>query len=78
MRKKIETIAPNYCHNVEGDCKEKDIEGFMLKSKNISDLLRIQEVMNSMEGSTYTRDQVIERIFGYYGKFVPFLPYLWA
>ncbi|MBT3284232.1 hypothetical protein HN807_05775 [Candidatus Bathyarchaeota archaeon] len=36
MRKKIETIAPNYCHNVEGDCKEKDIEGFMLKSKNIS------------------------------------------
>jgi|APSaa5957512576_1039674.scaffolds.fasta_scaffold03002_10 hypothetical protein len=38
----------------------------------------MQEAMNSMEGRTYTRDQVIERIIGYYGKFVPFLPYLWA
>ncbi len=68
----METIAPNYCNTVEGDCREIEIEGFLLKSRNTSDLLRIQEVMSSMEGRAYTRDQVIERIIGFYGKFVPF------
>jgi hypothetical protein len=72
VRKKMETIAPNYCVTVEGDCREIETEGFMLKSRNTSDLLRIQEIMSSMEGRTYTRDQVVERIIGFYGKFVPF------
>ncbi len=68
----METIAPNYCNTVEGDCREIETEGFLLKSKNTSDLLRIQEIMSSMEGRAYTRDQVVERIIGFYGKFVPF------
>jgi hypothetical protein len=71
VRKKMETIAPNYCNTIEGDCREIDTEGFMLKSKNMSNLLRIQEVMSSMEDRVYTRDQVIERIIGFYGKYVP-------
>jgi len=49
-----------------------DTEGFMIKSRNMSDLLRIQEVMNTMDGMTYSLDQVIERIIGFYGKYVPF------
>ena len=72
MRKKMETAAQNYCHAVDGECREIDREEFLLKSKNISDLLRIQDVMTAMEGRAYTRDQVIERIIGFYGKFVPF------
>jgi len=68
----METIAPYYCYTVEGDCREIETDGFLLKSKNTSDLLRIQEVMRSMEGRAYTRDHVIERIIGFYGKFVPF------
>lgn len=71
MRKKMETIAPNYCNTVEGECREINPGGFMLKSKNTSDLLRIQEIMSSMEGRAFTRDQVIERIIGFYGKYVP-------
>ena len=72
MRKKMENASLSYCQNVEDECSEIDTDGFMLKSKNTSDLLGIQEVMSSMEGRTYTRDQVIERIIGFYGKFVPF------
>ena len=72
MRKKMENASLSYCQNVEDECREIDTEGFMLKSKNTSDLLRIQEVMSSMEGRAYTRDQVIERIIGFYGKFVSF------
>jgi hypothetical protein len=72
VRKKMENASLSICHNVQGECREMDTRGFMLKSRNTSDLLRIQEVMNSMEGRAYTRDQVIERIIGFYGKFVPF------
>ncbi len=72
MRKKMENAPLDYCHNVEDECREIDTEGFMLISRNTSDLLRIQKVMSSMEGREYTRDQVIERIIGFYGKFVPF------
>ena len=72
MRKKMETASQNYCHTVEGECRDIDTEGFLLKSKNTSDLLRIQEVMNSLDGTTYSLDQVVERIIGFYGKFVPF------
>jgi hypothetical protein len=67
----MENASLSYGHNVEGECSEIDTEGFMLKSKNTSDLLRIQDVMTAMEGRAYTRDQVIERIIGFYGKYVP-------
>ena len=49
-----------------------DMEGFALKSKNTSDLLRVQEIMNTMEGRMYTLDQVLERVIGFYGEHVPF------
>lgn len=68
----METAPLSYCHTVEGECQEMDTEGFMIKSRNMSDLLRIQEVMNTMDGMTYSLDQVIERIIGFYGKYVPF------
>ena len=68
----METAPLNYCHTVEGECREIDSEGFMLKSRNTSDLLRIQEVMNAMDGNTFSLDQVIERIIGFYGRYVPF------
>ena len=72
MRKKMENASLSICQNVQGECREIDTRGFMLKSRNTSDLLRIQEIISSMEGRAYTRDQVIERIIGFYGKFVPF------
>ncbi len=68
----MENASVSICQNVQSECREIDTRGFMLKSRNISDLLRIQEVMNSVEGRACTLDQVIERIIGFYGKFVPF------
>ncbi len=68
----MENASLSICQNVQGECREIDTRGFMLKSRNTSDLLRIQEIISSMEGRAYTRDQVIERIIGFYGKFVPF------
>ena len=71
MRKKMETAAQNYCHAVDGERREIDREEFLLKSKNRSDLLKIQEIMSIMERRTYTLDQVLERVIGFYGKHVP-------
>ncbi len=68
----MENASVSYCNTVEGECREINTEGFLLKSRNTSDLLRIQEAMSSMEGRTYTLDQVIEIIIGFYGKYVPF------
>ncbi len=68
----MENTSVSYCNTVEGECRKINTEGFMLKSRNTSDLLQIQEAMSSMEGRTYTLDQVIERIIGFYGKYVPF------
>jgi hypothetical protein len=68
----MEAISQNYCHRVERECRDIDLERFLLKSKNKSDLLRVQEVMNLREGRTYTLEQVLEKIIRFYGKFVPF------
>ncbi len=68
----MEIPTQTYCHTVDGVCKDIDTEGFLLKSKNMSDLLKIQEIMITMEGKTYTLDQVIERIIGFYGRYTPF------
>jgi hypothetical protein len=54
VRKKMEKALLDYCHKVEDECRELDTGGFLLISKNTSDLLRIQEVMSSMEGREYT------------------------
>jgi len=72
VRKKMETAPLTYCHTFEGECQELDTEVFTLKARNMSDLLRIQEVINTMDGRTYSLDQVIERIIGFYGRYVPF------
>lgn len=72
MRLTMKTIAQDYCHPVDGECVDIDMEGFALKSKNTSDLLRIQEIMNTMEGRMYTLDQVLERVIGFYGEHAPF------
>ncbi len=68
----MEAIALDYCHTVDGECRDIDKEKFLLKSRNTSNLLRIQEIMSTMEGRTYTLDQVLERVLGFYGKYVPF------
>ena len=70
MRKKMETAAQDYCHAVDGERREIDREEFLLKSKNRSDLLKIQEIMSIMEGRTYTLEQALERVIGFYGKHV--------
>lgn len=68
----METLSHSYCYTVEGECVDIDTEKLLLKSKNVSDLLRIQEVMSTMEGREYTLDQVMERVIGFYGRYVPF------
>ena len=37
----------------------------------------IQEIICTMEEKTYTLEQALERVIGFYGKYVPFSqPYL--
>jgi hypothetical protein len=72
LRKKMETVTQTYCQTIDGECREIDIEKFLVKSKNMSDLAKIQEIMISMDDRTYTLDQVLERVIGFYGRYVPF------
>jgi len=67
----METAAQDYCHAVDGERRKIDREEFVLESKNRSDLLKIQEIMSIMEGRTYTLEQALERVIGFYGKHVP-------
>ena len=67
----METAALEHCHTVESECRDIDREKFLLKSKNTFDLLKLQEIMSSMEGRTYTLEQVLERVIRLYGKHVP-------
>ena len=53
MRKTMEIPPQTYCHTVDGVCEDIDIERFRLKSKNISDLLKIQDIMITMEERSY-------------------------
>jgi hypothetical protein len=41
-----------------------------IKARNLSNLLRIQDVMNVMDGRIYTLDEVQERIIRFYNKAV--------
>ena len=41
-----------------------------IKSRNLSNLLRIQDIMNVMDGRTYSLDEVQERIIRFYKKHV--------
>jgi hypothetical protein len=69
----METVSyPTQCVTIEGECVDVDLAKFKLKSNNISNLVKIQEAMNAMEEKTYTLDQVLKRVIGFYGKFVPF------
>jgi len=68
----METNSLDYCHTGEGECTDIDMEGFMLKSKNMSDLIKILEIMSAMEERTYTLEQALERVIWFYGKYVPF------
>ena len=68
----METSSIDYCHTVEGECTDIDMEGLMIKSKNRSDPIKIQEIMSVMEERTYTLEQALERVIGFYGKYVPF------
>ena len=66
----METIAQyDQCTVVDGVCRSPQD---MIKSSNISNLLKIQEVMNLMEGRTYTLDEALDRVIRFYSKFVPF------
>jgi hypothetical protein len=57
------------CVVVEGVClSPQDLR----KSRNLTNLFKIQDVMNLMEGKTYTLDEVLERIIRFHRKFVPF------
>ena len=71
-RELLDRLQKTYCHTVDGVCRDIDTDKFLLKSKNMSDLAKIQEIMIAMEERTYTLDQVLERIIGFYGRFVPF------
>ncbi len=68
----MEAISLNFCHLVDGECREIERKEFLLKSKNRFDLLKIQEIMSAMEERTYTLEQALERVLGFYGKYVPF------
>ena len=68
----LETTTQTYCHAVNGVCRDIDSEKFLLKSNNMSDLLKIQEIMTLMEERPYTINQVLERIIRFYGRYVPF------
>jgi hypothetical protein len=68
----METVTQTYCQTIDGECREIDIEKFLVKSKNMSDLAKIQEIMIAMDDRTYTLDQVLERVIGFYGRYVPF------
>ncbi len=68
----MENATPDYCHAVDGECRKIDQDKILLKSKNMSDIHKIQEIMIAMEEKTYTIEQVLERIIGFYGRFVPF------
>ena len=67
-----ENATLDYCHAVDGECRKIDQDKILLKSKNMSDLHKIQEIMIAMEEKTYTIEQVLERIIGFYGRFVAF------
>ena len=66
----MESVTINYWYTVDNECRDIDLDRFLLKSKNTSDLLRIQEIMSLMEGRPYTIDQVLERMIRFYGKFI--------
>ena len=53
MRKTMEIPTQTYCYTFYGVCKDIDTERFQLKSKNISDLLKIQDIMITMEERSY-------------------------
>ena len=72
MRKTMENATLDYCHTVDGVYRKIDQDKFLLKSKNMSDLHKIQEIMIAMEEKTYTIEQVLERIIEFYGRYVPF------
>jgi len=42
-----------------------------LLSLDLAILLKLQEIMSTMEGRTYTLDQALERVIGFSGKHVP-------
>ena len=58
------TVVDGFCRNIQTDLE--------LRSRNTSSLLRIQEMMNSMEGEVLTLDEVLERVLGFFRRFVPF------
>ena len=60
--KKMESMLQKHCIKIDSECRDIELKKYELKSKNTSALFRIQEVMNLMEGKTYTLDQVLERI----------------
>ena len=72
MRKTMETVTVDYCHTVDGVYRKIDQDNFRLKSKNMTAIHKIQEIMIAMEEKTYTIEQVLERIIGFYGRYVPF------
>ncbi|MHA2393486.1 MAG: hypothetical protein ACXAEX_16235 [Promethearchaeota archaeon] len=60
----------DFCISVDGECKDIQISEYEMKMRNISNLLKIQDIMNLMEGKTFTLEMVLERIIWFYGKHI--------